>query len=62
TTLPGWQQNTYGTTEYAKLPKKAQEYLSFVQKESAANIGMISTGPDRDHTIFVPEFSAILRK
>ena len=60
TTLPGWQQDTYGTTEYAKLPKKAQEYLRFVQKESEAAIGMISTGPDRDHTIFVDEFSAIL--
>ena len=61
TTLPGWQQNTYGTTEHGKLPKKAQEYLRFVQKESEAAIGMISTGPDRDHTIFVDEFSAILK-
>ena len=62
TTLPGWQQNTYGTTEQCKLPQKAQDYLRFVQKESGATIGMISTGPDRDHTIFVDEFSAILKK
>jgi len=62
TTLPGWQQNTFGTTEHDKLPKKAQDYLRFIQKESDATIGMVSTGPDRDHTIFVDEFSAILKK
>jgi adenylosuccinate synthase len=62
TTLPGWRQNTYGTTDYGKLPQQAREYLSFVQKESEAAIGMISTGPDRDHTIYLPEFSAMLKR
>jgi adenylosuccinate synthase len=61
TTFPGWQQNTFGTTEHDKLPKKAQEYLRFLQKESEATIGMVSTGPDRDHTIFVDSFSAFLK-
>jgi len=60
--LPGWQQNTFGTTEHDKLPKKAQDYLRFIQKESNAKIGMVSTGPDRDHTIFVDEFSAMLKR
>jgi len=60
TTLPGWQENTFGTTEHDKLPKKAQDYLRFMQKESDAKIGMVSTGPDRDHTIFIDEFSAML--
>jgi adenylosuccinate synthase len=60
-TFPGWQQNTYGTTEHDKLPKKAQEYLRFIQRESDAKIGMVSTGPDRDHTLFIDEFSAILK-
>ena len=59
-TLPGWQQNTFGTTEHDKLPKKAQDYLRFLQHESCATIGMVSTGPDRDHTIFVDDFSAFL--
>ena len=49
-------------TEHDKLPKKAKDYLRFIQKESGAEIGMVSTGPDRDHTIFVDEFSAILKK
>jgi adenylosuccinate synthase len=61
-TLPGWRQDTYGVTDYALLPKRAQEYLQFVQRESAAQIGMISTGPDRDHTIVLDAFSAMLNK
>jgi adenylosuccinate synthase len=61
TTFPGWQTNTFGTTEHDKLPKKAQEYLRFLQKESDATIGMVSTGPDRDHTIFVDAFSTYLK-
>ena len=62
TILPGWQQETFGTTEHDKLPKKAQDYLRFIQKESDATIGMVSTGPDRDHTIFVDEFAALLKE
>jgi adenylosuccinate synthase len=61
-TLPGWQSLTFGITEHDKLPKKAKDYLRFIQKESGAEIGMVSTGPDRDHTIFVDEFSAILKR
>ncbi len=61
TTLPGWQENTFGTTEHDKLPKKAQDYLRFLQKESASTIGMVSTGPDRDHTIFIDEFTSFLK-
>ena len=54
--LPGWRTSTEGITEHKKLPKHAQEYLSFVAKETGAKIGMISTGPDRGHTILVDEF------
>jgi adenylosuccinate synthase len=61
-TLPGWRQSTYGTTDYDKLPPQAREYLNFVQKESCATVGMISTGPDRDHTIFLPDFTAMLKQ
>ena len=60
-TLPGWRQNTFGTTEHCKLPEKAQDYLRFIQKESGATIGMVSTGPDRDHTICIDEFAAMLK-
>ncbi len=58
--LKGWNQPTEGITEYAKLPTAAKEYLNFLEAESGARIGMISTGPDRDQTILLPEFAAAL--
>jgi adenylosuccinate synthase len=60
--FPGWQTPTVGIVEHDKLPQKAQDYLRFVQKESGAKIGMVSTGPDRDQTIWVDEFTAVLKK
>jgi len=59
--LPGWRSSTLGITEYEELPKPARDYLVFVEKETGTRIGMISTGPDRDHTIFVKEFTAELK-
>jgi adenylosuccinate synthase len=61
TKLPGWKTPTEGITDYEKLPRQAREYLSFVAKETNAQIGMISTGPDRDHTILMPDFVAELK-
>ena len=60
TTLKGWHEPTEGITEYDKLPKPAREYLAFQERESGAKIGMISTGPDREQTIVLPEFAAAL--
>jgi adenylosuccinate synthase len=55
--LPGWKSSTQGITEWKKLPKAAREYLSFIEKETGARIGMVSTGPGREETIFVDEFA-----
>src|SRR4051795_2133289 len=60
--MPGWKKSTEGVTEFDKLPKKAQEYLRFVEKESGAKIGMVSTGPDREQTMFMDEFTKELKK
>jgi adenylosuccinate synthase len=54
--LPGWKTPTSGIKEYDTLPLQARDYLSFVAEETGAKVGMISTGPDRDHTIVVDEF------
>jgi adenylosuccinate synthase len=62
TTLKGWRASTEGITEFDKLPKAAQEYLRFQERESGAKIGMVSTGPDRDQTMVLPEFAAALDK
>jgi adenylosuccinate synthase len=56
--MPGWKTSTEGITSFDKLPKKAQAYLEFLERESGAKIGMVSTGPDRDQTMFMPEFEA----
>jgi adenylosuccinate synthase len=60
TTLKGWQSSTEGITEFDKLPQAAREYLRFQERESGAKIGMVSTGPDRDQTMLLPEFAAAL--
>ncbi len=60
TTLKGWRSSTEGITEFDKLPKAAQEYLRFQERESGAKIGMVSTGPDREQTMVLPEFAAAL--
>jgi adenylosuccinate synthase len=56
--MPGWKKSTEGATGFDELPKKAQEYLRFIERESGAKIGMVSTGPDRDQTMLLPEFEA----
>ena len=59
--IPGWRTSTAGITEFEKLPKRARDYMGFVEKETGAAVGMISTGPDRDHTILVDAFAAELK-
>jgi adenylosuccinate synthase len=60
TKLKGWQSSTEGITNFDKLPAAAREYLRFQERESGAKIGMVSTGPDRDQTMLLPEFAATL--
>ena len=50
-TIPGWQESTFGLTSWDDLPKKAQNYISFLESKIQKNISIISTGPDRANTI-----------
>ena len=59
--LPGWRTSTQGITQLEKLPQAAREYLAFLEKESGARIGMVSTGPGREQTMFVDSFTTELR-
>jgi adenylosuccinate synthase len=61
TKLKGWRSKTAGITEYDRLPAEAREYLRFQEREAGAKIAMISTGPDRNETIVLPEFAAALK-
>jgi len=58
--LPGWQTSTFGVDSYDRLPEKAKRYLEFVERESGAKVGIVSTGPDREQTMFLPEFTKTL--
>jgi adenylosuccinate synthase len=49
--MPGWKSSTFGSSEYDKLPTKAQAYLDYLQKLTEVEIGCISTGPERNQTI-----------
>ncbi len=49
--LPGWSETTYGITRYDDLPANARAYLKRMEEVSGAEVAIISTGPDRDHTI-----------
>jgi adenylosuccinate synthase len=60
TKLKGWRESTEGITDFEKLPAAAKEYLRFQERESGAKIGMVSTGPDRDQTMALPDFAAAL--
>jgi adenylosuccinate synthase len=51
--LPGWKDSTAGQTRYEDLPVNARNYLERLQELIEVPIDIISTGPDRDQTIFL---------
>ena len=52
-TLEGWSDTTVGVTDYAKLPVNARLYLQRIEQITGVPIAMVSTSPDRDHTIML---------
>lgn len=52
-TLPGWSQSSAGITEYARLPANARRYLERMEQVSGVPLALISTSPEREHTIVV---------
>jgi len=50
-TLPGWTTPTAGVRELSGLPGNARRYLDRIGELSGAEVGLISTGPDRLDTI-----------
>jgi adenylosuccinate synthase len=59
--MPGWKTSTEGITSMDKLPQAARNYLAFLEKQTGAKIGMVSTGPDRDQTILLDGFASALK-
>ncbi|MDO9284917.1 MAG: adenylosuccinate synthase [Aquabacterium sp.] len=52
-TFPGWSDSTFGITQWDALPANARAYLQRVQQLIGVPIDMVSTGPDREHTILL---------
>jgi adenylosuccinate synthase len=53
-TLPGWESSTAGISTPDRLPQKAKDYLRFMADQLCVEIGMVSTGPERDAAFIVP--------
>ena len=52
TTLKGWKTDIRGLTSFDALPKEAQDYVLFIEKEIGVKIGIVSTGPKREEIIY----------
>ncbi|MEJ2803331.1 adenylosuccinate synthase [Comamonadaceae bacterium PP-2] len=52
-TLEGWSDSTVGVTEYDKLPVAARLYLQRIEHVTGVPVAVVSTSPDRDHTIMM---------
>jgi adenylosuccinate synthase len=52
-TFAGWSDSSVGVTNWGALPLNARRYLERVQQIIGVPIAMVSTGPDRDHTILL---------
>ena len=51
--MPGWSDSTVGVTVYDDLPVAARGYLERIAQVTGVPIHMVSTSPDRDHTIMM---------
>ncbi len=53
--LPGWSESTAGITAYDDLPVNARRYLDRLQAIVETPIAIVSTGPDRRHTVVLDD-------
>ncbi len=51
--MDGWRDSTVGITDYDRLPVAARLYLQRIEQVTGVPIHMVSTSPDRDHTIMM---------
>jgi adenylosuccinate synthase len=51
--MHGWSDSTVGVTRYDALPIAARLYLQRIEHVVGVPIHMVSTSPDRDHTIMM---------
>ncbi|MFT6268343.1 MAG: adenylosuccinate synthase [Alphaproteobacteria bacterium] len=49
--MPGWSDNTFGVTTLEGLPQAAKDYIKRIETLAGVPVDIISTGPDRAHTM-----------
>ncbi|MBO8415401.1 MAG: adenylosuccinate synthase [Proteobacteria bacterium] len=54
-TLPGWKESTFGVTELDKLPVNARNYVKRLEEVSGVKVVILSTGPERNQTIYIED-------
>ena len=54
--IPGWKSNTFGIKRIEDLPDLAKKFIAEIEKLVDCNVDIISTGPDRSHTIILNKF------
>ena len=54
-TMPGWKESTFGVTEFDKLPVNARNYVRRLEELAGVKIAILSTGPERDQTIYIED-------
>ncbi|HZR25990.1 MAG TPA: adenylosuccinate synthase [Vicinamibacterales bacterium] len=50
--MPGWSQPTKGVRAFDKLPEAAKRYIAKLEEVSGVRAAIVSTGSERDDTIF----------
>ena len=51
-TLPGFKCDIRGIKDFNKLPKEAQDYVPFIEKETGKPNTMVSNVPKREEIIY----------
>jgi adenylosuccinate synthase len=54
-TMPGWKTSTRGARAFNDLPAAARAYIARLEELSLAPAAIVSTGSDRDETLFQKE-------
>jgi adenylosuccinate synthase len=52
TVMPGWKEDITGIRDFEKLPRQLKDYTKMIEDETGVPVTIISTGPDREQTIF----------
>ena len=51
----GWKTSTHGLRQWESLPPAARAYLRAIEELAGCPIAIVSTGPDREHTIVLQD-------